>query len=807
MLLDFNQKLDISLLDGVVHVMYTGEGAQQRAAQEVLNALKDHPDSWTRVDTILEFSKNNNTKYYALQILENLIKVRWKILPQNQREGIKTYIVGLIIKTSSSPELIEKEKVYLNKLNMILVQILKREWPKNWPNFISELVASSKQNESLCQNNFVILKLLSEEIFDFSVGQLTQVKAKQLKDTMCGEFSQIFQLCQFVLEKSGNAALIHSCLETLLRFLNWIPLGYVFETQLIKTLVYKFFIVPMFRNITLKCLTEIAGIDTTQYNEMLISLFTQTTQQLEQMLPPNTDIRKAYAESGDEEQKFVQNLALFLCTFMKKHGHLLETDQHQETLASALNGLILISQVDEVEIFKICLEYWNSLAAELYRENPYGSPRSSIVPRPMRLPGAPGGSRRLLYQGVLSKLRYIMIGRMAKPEEVLVVENDQGEVVREFMKDTDSIQLYKNMRETLVYLTHLDCEDTERIMTEKLQNQVNGTEWSWKNLNTLCWAVGSISGAMSEEDERKFLVTVIKDLLGLCEQKRGKDNKAIIASNIMYVVGQYPRFLRAHWKFLKTVVNKLFEFMHEMHEGVQDMACDTFIKIAQKCKRHFVQVQAGEAMPFIEEILANISTIICDLQPQQVHTFYEAVGHMINAQTDQAIQEKLIEKYMYLPNQVWDDIINQATKNVDILKEADAVKQLGNILKTNVRACKALGHPYVAQLGRIYLDMLNVYKVMSENISAAIALHGEIVTKQPLVRSMRTVKKETLKLISGWVSRSNDNQMVMENFIPPLLDAVLLDYQRCAVPSAREPEVLSTMSSIVGRLEVSLVLK
>lgn len=153
--------------------------------------------------------------------------------------------------------------------------------------------------------------------------------------------------------------------------------------------------------------------------------------------------------------------------------------------------------------------------------------------------------------------------------QVLVVENDNGEVVREFMKDTDSINLYKNMRETLVYLTHLDYADTERIMTEKLQNQVNGTEWSWKNLNTLCWAIGSISGAMHEEDEKRFLVTVIKDLLGLCEQKRGKDNKAIIASNIMYVVGQYPRFLRAHWKFLKTVVNKLFEFMHETHDGVQ----------------------------------------------------------------------------------------------------------------------------------------------------------------------------------------------------------------------------------------------
>lgn len=39
------------------------------------------------------------------------------------------------------------------------------------------------------------------------------------------------------------------------------------------------------------------------------------------------------------------------------------------------------------------------------------------------------------------------------------------------------------------------------------------------------------------------------------------------------MVGQYPKFLRAHWKFLKTVVNKLFEFMHETHPGVQVCAC------------------------------------------------------------------------------------------------------------------------------------------------------------------------------------------------------------------------------------------
>jgi exportin-1 len=198
------------------------------------------------------------------------------------------------------------------------------------------------------------------------------------------------------------------------------------------------------------------------------------------------------------------------------------------------------------------------------------------------------------------------------------VENDEGEIVREFIKETDTITLYKSIREVLVYLTHLDQENTEHIMSEKLARQVDRSEWSWNNLNKLCWAVGSISGAMSEEAEKRFLVFVIKDLLGLCESVRGKDNKAVVASNIMYVVGQYPRFLRAHWKFLKTVINKLFEFMHETHEGVQDMACDTFIKIAQKCKRHFVVQQLNESQPFVEEIIISIPQIIQLLAPSQV---------------------------------------------------------------------------------------------------------------------------------------------------------------------------------------------
>jgi len=139
--------------------------------------------------------------------------------------------------------------------------------------------------------------------------------------------------------------------------------------------------------------------------------------------------------------------------------------------------------------------------------------------------GNPERSRKDLYRIVLTGVRNCMITKMAKPEEVLIVEDENGDIVCETMKDIDVIVQYKTMKETLVYLTHLNCDDTENIMLEKLNAQVDGSQWSRNNLNTLCWAVGSISGAMAEEEEKRFLVTVIKDLLGLCEMKRGKDNK------------------------------------------------------------------------------------------------------------------------------------------------------------------------------------------------------------------------------------------------------------------------------------------
>lgn len=65
--------------------------------------------------------------------------------------------------------------------------------------------------------------------------------------------------------------------------------------------------------------------------------------------------------------------------------------------------------------------------------------------------------------------------------QVIVVEDENGNIVRETMKDNDVLAQYKSMRETLIYLCHLDHEDTESQMLDKLRVQVRawaGGQWN-----------------------------------------------------------------------------------------------------------------------------------------------------------------------------------------------------------------------------------------------------------------------------------------------------------------------------------------
>jgi len=193
------------------------------------------------------------------------------------------------------------------------------------------------------------------------------------------------------------------------------------------TYFQQFLEAPEFRNVTLKCLAEIAALNVgPEYDPKFVILFAMVMTSVNRMIPPSTNIAQAYQNAGDSGQELVLNLALFLANFLSNHLRAVESEQNRDVLLNAHLYMVKISQVDEREIFKICLEYWLKLVAELYEEIqslPIGDSGLLIN---LSLGGSNGAHnmlngmalRKSIYSDVLSNLRLVVIERMVKPEEV-----------------------------------------------------------------------------------------------------------------------------------------------------------------------------------------------------------------------------------------------------------------------------------------------------------------------------------------------------------------------------------------------------
>lgn len=98
--------------------------------------LKNEPDFWINTAIIMELSQFHYTKFLMLVCMEEAIKAKWLIQPNEQKEQIKNFIVNIVIKLGSQKIQDKNEDAILKKCNSILVQIVKFEWGSTWKSFI-----------------------------------------------------------------------------------------------------------------------------------------------------------------------------------------------------------------------------------------------------------------------------------------------------------------------------------------------------------------------------------------------------------------------------------------------------------------------------------------------------------------------------------------------------------------------------------------------------------------------------------------------------------------------------------------------
>ncbi|KAK9121757.1 hypothetical protein Syun_019374 [Stephania yunnanensis] len=103
-------------------VFATADMTKKRLVDYVLTNTYKDLQSFDSDETQPPSEDQRNENETQDEVLEGVIKYRWNALPPEQRDGLKNYILEVIVQLSSNEASFRRECLYVNKLNVILVQ-------------------------------------------------------------------------------------------------------------------------------------------------------------------------------------------------------------------------------------------------------------------------------------------------------------------------------------------------------------------------------------------------------------------------------------------------------------------------------------------------------------------------------------------------------------------------------------------------------------------------------------------------------------------------------------------------------------
>lgn len=94
---------------------------------------------------------------------------------------MRNFMITLVLNTPDQVVGQPNSAALLTKMNSTLISMVKLEWNNSWSDFIPDICNSASESINKCENALNILRLLSEEVFDFSKGTIMRSEVNQFK--------------------------------------------------------------------------------------------------------------------------------------------------------------------------------------------------------------------------------------------------------------------------------------------------------------------------------------------------------------------------------------------------------------------------------------------------------------------------------------------------------------------------------------------------------------------------------------------------------------------------------------------------
>uniref|UniRef100_A0A1A8S6Q7 Exportin-5 n=1 Tax=Nothobranchius rachovii TaxID=451742 RepID=A0A1A8S6Q7_9TELE len=180
-------------------------------------------------------------RHFGLQILEHVIKYRWNNMEQQEKVQLKECAMQLL--SSGTCSIMEEERHIKDGLSRIIVEMIKREWPQNWPDMLEEMEALTSRGETQTELVMLILLRLAEDVITFQT--LPSQRRRDIQQTLTQNMERIFTFLLAILrinvEQYRIVKVVPACelqakahcrvavavLNTLAGYIDWVSLVHI----------------------------------------------------------------------------------------------------------------------------------------------------------------------------------------------------------------------------------------------------------------------------------------------------------------------------------------------------------------------------------------------------------------------------------------------------------------------------------------------------------------------------------------------------------------------------------------------------
>nr|XP_054759468.1 exportin-5-like [Lytechinus pictus] len=136
-------------------------------------------------------------RHFGLQLLEHFVRFKWNDATVEQKLQFKNLTIEMITKKSTN--VLEEENFIKEGPVKIVVEMIKREWPQQWPSLLEELDQMCQIGDSQTELVLLILLRLVEDVVSFHNVQQGR-RRKDLWQALNANMSQISSFLIKVLE-------------------------------------------------------------------------------------------------------------------------------------------------------------------------------------------------------------------------------------------------------------------------------------------------------------------------------------------------------------------------------------------------------------------------------------------------------------------------------------------------------------------------------------------------------------------------------------------------------------------------------